>query len=98
MSQGRSSANRLLDIIQYLVDERVGIIHNVEEAPREAGAPALFYFFANACDTSAFSRQRNFGETGGASLDRRSAMAKAVSRIKELRILEFSLLPDFFVG
>lgn len=83
MSQGRSSANRLLDIIEYLVDERVGIIHNVEEAHREAGAPALFYFFANACDTSAFGQQRNFGETGGASLDRRGAMAKAVGEAIE---------------
>jgi ribosomal protein S12 methylthiotransferase accessory factor len=73
----------LFNVIEYLVDSRVGIIHHVEEVPREAGAPPFFYFFAKACDTSAFCRQQNFSDTGGASVDRASAMAKAVGEAVE---------------
>lgn len=83
MRVNRPPLQSLFNVIEYLVDSRVGIIHHVEEVPREAGAPPFFYFFAKGCDTSAFCRQQNFSDTGGASVDRASAMAKAVGEAVE---------------
>lgn len=83
MSVLRPSLQRLFDVVDSLVDERVGIIHDVEELPREAGAPPLFYYYAKACNTGAFCPQSNFGDTGGASIERGSAMAKAIGEAVE---------------
>jgi ribosomal protein S12 methylthiotransferase accessory factor len=74
---------RLSDIIEYLIDPRVGIIRQVEESPAEAGAPNFFHFYAIACNTGAFARQQNFANTGGASANRQSALAKAVGEAVE---------------
>lgn len=74
---------RLFDALEYLVDERVGIIRYVLEAPREPGSPDLFHYFAQACDTRSFAEQANFGTTGGAALDRGVALAKAVGEAIE---------------
>jgi ribosomal protein S12 methylthiotransferase accessory factor len=69
--------------VEYLVDNRVGIIEGLEEAPRQAGEPELFYFYAYSCDTSAFVRQRNSNVSGGGALDRDRALAKAVGEAVE---------------
>ena len=69
--------------LEYLIDPRVGIIESLEEVPRQAGAPALFYFFAKCCDTRGFCRQPNFSDTGGASADREVAMGKAIGEAVE---------------
>jgi ribosomal protein S12 methylthiotransferase accessory factor len=66
-----------------LVDRRVGIVRWVEESPREAGGPAFFHFAAKACNTAAFTRQRNFCDTGGASASREIAAAKAIGEAVE---------------
>ena len=79
----RASARRLLAMLDDLVDERVGIVRFLREAPREAGAPVFFHFHAKACDTSAFSRHANFSNSAGASVSRESAMAKAVGEAIE---------------
>ena len=78
-----SSLNRLIDVVDYLVDDRVGIVKVLEEIPPEAGAPAFFHYFATACDTRAFGALENFEDTGGASTDRDLAMAKAIGEAVE---------------
>ena len=84
MSSPTSSLRRLADnILEYLVDERVGIIHSVQEVPREAGAPDFFHFWASSCHVEAFSQQANFGRGGGASADRGTALAKAIGEAVE---------------
>lgn len=74
---------RLAPAAEYLVDDRVGIVKQLYEVPREAGAPDFFHFAAQACDTSAFARQRNFNVTGGASARRDLAAAKALGEAVE---------------
>lgn len=73
----------LFDILDDLVDSKVGIIRHLSEFPREAGAPDFFHFYAESCDTRAFSSQKNFERTGGASSDRRIALAKAAGEAIE---------------
>jgi ribosomal protein S12 methylthiotransferase accessory factor len=76
---------RLFDIVEYLVDDQVGIIHDVHEISREPGAPDFFHFFAQAGSTLAFSKQDNSRTriAGGASADRGKAMAKAIGEAVE---------------
>jgi ribosomal protein S12 methylthiotransferase accessory factor len=78
-----SSLRRLIDLADYLVDEHVGIVRYAQEVPIEVGSPDFFHFAAQACNTQAFSRQDNFGATGGASSDRDYAMAKAIGEAIE---------------
>jgi ribosomal protein S12 methylthiotransferase accessory factor len=77
------SQRRLSDILPYLVDDLLGIVSDVGEVPRDAGAPEFFHYYARACDTRAFTAQKNYGDTGGASINRWSAMAKAVGEAVE---------------
>lgn len=79
----RRSLRRLFDALEYIVDERVGIVQFVSEAPRQPGNPDFFHFYAQACNTRSFSGQANFGKTGGASTERRVAMAKAIGEAIE---------------
>ena len=78
-----ASFRRLADIIPEVVDSRVGIVKYVMEMPRDAGAPDFFHFYAQACNTSAFTRQVNFYAAGGASSDRGMAVAKAIGEAVE---------------
>ena len=77
------SAESLLRVLDDLVDHTVGIIHDIEELPREAGAPEFFYYYARSCNTEAFCDQKNFAEGGGASTRRDVALAKAVGEAVE---------------
>jgi ribosomal protein S12 methylthiotransferase accessory factor len=81
----RSSVQDLFDRVEYLVDDRVGVIRAVREEPNDAGSPDFFCFFAFACDTSAISRYKNAGIPGGSgvSTDREIAMAKAIGEAVE---------------
>lgn len=74
---------RLFNVLEQIIDPRIGIIREITEARREAGAPDLFSFTAQACNTSCLGGQPNFGEGGGSSLDRRAAMAKAIGEAIE---------------
>ncbi len=78
MTPTERTLRRLYDALPYIIDERTGIIRYVLETPRQPGNPDFFHFFAQTCDTGAFSRQANFGKTGGASTERGTAMAKAI--------------------
>jgi ribosomal protein S12 methylthiotransferase accessory factor len=77
------SLKRLFSVTDHLIDQRVGIIRSVWEFPREVGAPNLFHYYAEACNTNAFTHHRNFATTGGVSTDRGVAMAKAIGEAIE---------------
>ncbi|MBM4256624.1 MAG: hypothetical protein FJ147_12105 [Deltaproteobacteria bacterium] len=77
------SFRRLIDILDYLVDDRVGIVRYVQDARREAGVPDFFHYFARACSTQALSLQTNFSAAGGAAATRERAIAKAVGEAVE---------------
>ncbi|MGD9852104.1 MAG: YcaO-like family protein [Nitrospirales bacterium] len=83
MASCSQSVRRLFDVLEYLVDPRVGIIQEVTEVKKDAGGPDLFRFFAKACNTKAFVPQTNFGQAGGTSRDRSTAMAKAIGEAIE---------------
>ena len=78
-----SSDYRLFDIADSLIDEKVGIIQEVHEVPRETGTPDFFFFYATACNANAFTPQKNYRHTGGASAQRSHAMAKAIGEAVE---------------
>lgn len=75
--------HRLFEVIDDLVDDRVGIIRGVSEVRNHPGAPEFFHYAAQACNASAFCAQKNFADGGGASADRRIAMAKAIGEAVE---------------
>jgi len=78
-----SSLKRLVDVIDYLVDDRVGIVQSVDELPPDPGAPNFFHYFAQASNTGALCGQENFKNSGGASSDRSLAMAKSIGEAVE---------------
>ncbi len=78
-----SSLQRLIDLYDDLVDPHVGIVQTVEEVPREIGSPDFHHFAGRACNTAAFSRHANFRNTGGASVNRDIALAKAIGEAVE---------------
>jgi ribosomal protein S12 methylthiotransferase accessory factor len=82
-SVSAASLRRLIDVADYLVDEKVGIVRRVKEVRRDPGSPAFFHFAAEGCNASAFCHQENFRNTGGASTDRSLAMAKAIGEAVE---------------
>jgi ribosomal protein S12 methylthiotransferase accessory factor len=86
---------RLEEVAPLLVDPVVGVIRGVEEVRREAGAPDFFHFGGQACDTSAFAPQRNFAYTGGASVHRGTALAKAVGEAVERYCAAIYDIDDF---
>lgn len=71
------------DAFDQLVDDHVGIVHSLQEVHTEPGSPNYFHYAAEACNTRAFVAQRNFFNTGGASVHRSVAMAKAVGEAVE---------------
>ncbi len=79
----KTAPQDLPDIAEFLIDDRVGIIHHLKELPKEAGAPDFFHFYAQACNTSAFSGQKNSADAGGASAKRETAVAKAIGEAVE---------------
>jgi ribosomal protein S12 methylthiotransferase accessory factor len=78
-----TSLERLRKATAQLIDDQVGVIRTVWEFPRESGAPPFFHFYAEASNTRAFTRQKNFETTGGVSTDRNIAMAKAIGEAVE---------------
>lgn len=78
-----SAASRLFAISHLLIDSELGIIKSVRQLRREAGAPDFFHYYAYACNTSAFCLQSNFRNAGGASIHRRTAVAKAIGEAVE---------------
>src|SRR5690242_12298586 len=74
----------LLELIGTLVDSRVGIIANVQEVPREQGAPDFVYMTAKTCKLMANgSHEQDFFIGTGVSVDRSQATVKAVGEAIE---------------
>jgi ribosomal protein S12 methylthiotransferase accessory factor len=76
-------ATHILDLADDLIDEAVGIINVVQEVPPEAGAPAFFHYYARSCNTKMLGNHPNFAHTGGASVCREIAYAKAMGEAVE---------------
>jgi ribosomal protein S12 methylthiotransferase accessory factor len=81
----QSPTQSFCDVVDCLVDEHVGIIRRVQELPRAAGAPDLFCFYAEACEMSALTGHQYAGIPGGggASIERETALAKAIGEAVE---------------
>jgi ribosomal protein S12 methylthiotransferase accessory factor len=73
----------LAEIATDLIDDEVGIVRLAGAAPRQAGAPSFFHYWALAADTRAFTGQHNFAKTGGAGEDPDRALAKAIGEAVE---------------
>ncbi|MCZ6801233.1 MAG: YcaO-like family protein [Nitrospirae bacterium] len=83
MIQATNAFKKLQNIADELIDDRVGIIKFLGEFSREAGAPDFYHFYSEACDTTAFTDQKNFGNAGGASINPEKGMAKAIGEAVE---------------
>jgi ribosomal protein S12 methylthiotransferase accessory factor len=85
MKSVQQSRRHLSEIVEYLVDPSVGILHDVEETSRQAGDPDFFYFSTGVCNTGALSGRPFFKEAvgGGASTQRDIALAKAIGEAVE---------------
>jgi len=83
LSGRRAEASGLLARWDDLVDPRVGIIRAVEELPIDDDEPDFFHYLSTACDTARFTVLSNFGNNGGAAMDRYSALAKAIGEAVE---------------
>ncbi len=74
---------RLADVVEYLVDPRIGIIGSVTEVRKEAGGPDFFHYSAQAANTLLLTGRENFRVSGGAAPTRQSAVAKAIGEAIE---------------
>ena len=93
-----SRFSNLARVVDSIVDEKVGLISVLEEVRPEPGAPNFFHFRARACRTTAFAREANFRDSGGASTTRDGAMAKAIGEALERyspALFDFEELPLF---
>ncbi len=75
--------DRVFQVLGRVLDEKVGLIDSLQEIPREAGAPKFFHYYAEACNTGAFTGCNFSPVSGGASSDRDRAAAKAVGEAIE---------------
>jgi ribosomal protein S12 methylthiotransferase accessory factor len=74
----RLRLERLLGLWEHLVDSKVGIIREVQELPIDDDDPDFFHFLSRSCNTDRFTSLRNFGNNGGVSTNRYTALAKAI--------------------
>lgn len=77
------SLRRLQDILPDLLDPRVGLIQYIFEQPKEAGAPEIFRYVAEASNTRAFCGQSNFAIASAAASSRDMAIAKTIGEAIE---------------
>jgi len=86
MTLSEASRQRLEKIVglwDQLVDAKVGVIQTVEELAIDDDDPEFFHYYSRACDTARFTAMKNFGDNGGASVDRYIAIAKAMGEAVE---------------
>ncbi|SHN45402.1 YcaO-like family protein [Cryptosporangium aurantiacum] len=81
--------------LAYLLDPKVGVIRAISEVPRSPGAPEFFQYSGRASDTAAFTGQRNFANTGGASTEPLRAAGKAMGEAVERYCAAIYDLDDF---
>ena len=75
--------NMVFEHLERVIDERVGLIRSLQEIPREAGAPHFFHYYAEACNTGAFTGCNFSPISGGAASNRAGAAAKAIGEVIE---------------
>ncbi len=68
----------LAHAVNDFLDQRVGIIHSVQEDKSVDNLSLFFHYNAYMCNTNAFCKQKNFRVTTGVALSRERALAKAV--------------------
>jgi ribosomal protein S12 methylthiotransferase accessory factor len=61
----------------------VGVVQKVTELRLDDDEPDFFHYLSTACDTASFKVLSNFGNNGGASVDRYGALAKALGEAVE---------------
>lgn len=96
MKSAQRPRPHLSEIADCLIDPCLGILHDVEEAPRQAGDPDFFYFSAGLCDAGVLSGRPFFKDAigGGASARREIALAKAIGEAVERYCPAFYNLED----
>lgn len=82
-SMPNPALRRLADIVEYLVDSRVGIIGSVREVRKEAGGPDFFHYVAKSANTALLTGRKNFRVAGGAAATRDDAVGKAIGEAIE---------------
>jgi ribosomal protein S12 methylthiotransferase accessory factor len=78
-----SGSQGLLDNIDIIIDEKIGIVRYAIDIGRIPGEPTLFHYYASACNTQALAKQWNFAYGGGASVNKKTALAKSVGECIE---------------
>lgn len=80
----------LLDLIPYLVDEKLGLINHLSEVPVRAGSPSFFHYRAIGSNSQLLGGAENFSFGGGASANPQIAQAKAIGEVVERYCSAFS--------
>lgn len=75
--------NNLKKVADLLIDNDIGIISSISQVPRFANDPEFFHYSGKAANTSAFDMEKNFSNSGGASIDRDIAISKAIGEAVE---------------
>jgi ribosomal protein S12 methylthiotransferase accessory factor len=76
-------AGNLLELWEYLVDRRTGVVQDVSELAIDDDEPDFFHYLSTASDTGQFTALSNFRNNGGASISRQAAAAKAIGEAVE---------------
>lgn len=83
MSVPGTDRPRLAEVIDDLIDPRVGLLAWVSEVYKDAGAPEFFHYSAKAAGTLGLAGRENFRHTGGAAARREDAVVKAIGEAIE---------------
>jgi len=75
--------NNLKKISDLIIDTDIGLILDIKQVPRFACDPEFFHFSGKAANTSAFSTEKNFCNSGGASVSRDLAISKSIGEAVE---------------
>jgi ribosomal protein S12 methylthiotransferase accessory factor len=80
MNRLDSSLRCFPQLAPYLIDERVGIVHQLDEVRTGAGHPNFFHFFSQLANTGSFSQQASLGRADSSAADRETAATRALSQ------------------
>jgi ribosomal protein S12 methylthiotransferase accessory factor len=75
--------NNLKKISDLILDSDIGIISNLNQVSRFVNDPEFFHFSGKAANTSAFVMEKNFSNSGGASIFRDIAISKSIGEAVE---------------
>lgn len=79
----RDPLEKCMRALDYIIDNKVGIVGRIDQVFREPGAPPFHFVYAQAANTNEFGLFPNFRNTGGASVVFEKAVAKAVGEAVE---------------